>query len=425
MNMQFVVRLGFSIFLFALAAAGNAHAQGSAMPGGPLIRPDGPILTPSPTPGEGSSTKGDAAGITVEPVVFYPGLDLAYGYDSNLFLLENNTRGSDFTTISPYVKAEAKTGAHTFDVLARAVIGDYLDSRNDNYEDYILAGNARFVLDGRTDLAFHAEAAQGHDARGTTDRPAANIPDEYKNNGVDATFGFGAKDAQGRVEITGGQYNRTYTNNRAFTAGSDRQTGNAGVTFLWRISPRTQLLAQGGKKLIDYDLDTSTQDSREYSAYVGARWEATAQTSGTAKFGRVQKTFDSAGRPEITTSAWELAARWSPLSYSHVDVSTSRAPQESTGVGDAIIASAYGAAWTHGWTPRINSRLSFGERKDDFRGVAVTRVDKTPSYGIGLFYDFRRWLKFGADYTQSDRDSNLPGFDYSKTLMQLTARFTL
>jgi hypothetical protein len=361
----------------------------------------------------------------MEPVAVYPGIDLAIGHDDNLFSSDINKRSSTFALLSPWVRAEARPSPHRFDLFFKSDIGRYKDSSADNYEDYQLAANGQAVFSARTDLKAHAEYLYGHDPRGSTDRPSGGTPDEFVNAGAEATFGYGAPGARGRIEANGGFYSRQYQNNRTTTEASDRDTGILGGTFLWRVAPRSQLLVQGERRRIDYDLPASTLDSHETRLYVGARWDATARTSGTAKFGWLKKDFDADARQDVSTGSWEVGVRWSPLTYSVFDLTTSRQTAESTGVGDTIVSSNYTAAWTHSWSSRVRSQLIAGWRNDDFRGAGVTREDDTGTLGVRLHYQFRRWLRLGTEYTYTKRDSSDPTFDYKRNFVLFTVGATL
>jgi polysaccharide biosynthesis protein VpsM len=365
------------------------------------------------------------AGIAIEPFIVYPGIDFALGRDDNLFSSDINKKSSTLFLTSPWVRVEGKPGPHRFDLIFRSDIGRYKDSSDDNYEDYSLVANGQAVFSARTDLKAHAEYIYGHDPRGSTDRPFATKPDEFVNAGAEATLGFGALGARGRVEASGGIYTRQYQNNSTFTEASDRDTGIFGGTFLWRVAPRSQLLFQAERRHIDYDLPASTLDSDETRYYVGARWDATALTSGTAKFGALRKKFDSDARQDVSTGSWDVGVRWSPLTYSVFDLNTSRQTNESTGVGDTIVSSNYTVTWTHAWSSRVRSQVFGNWRNDDFRGAGVTREDDTGTLGLRLYYQFRRWLRFGTEYTHTDRASTDPAFDYKRNLILFTVGATL
>jgi hypothetical protein len=390
----------------ALLAAGSAFAQTQA-------------------PAQASASSGPA-GFPVGPLTVFPGIDLAHGYDDNLFLRPTNRATSSFTIFSPYVRAEAKPGPHKFDATLRIDQGRYHSSAADKYTDYSLIGNGDMVFSGRAGLKMRAEHRHGHDARGSTDRGVSATPDEYDNSGVDGVFRYGAPGAQGRIEIDAGAFARRYTNNRVNTEGADRDTIQLGGTFFWRVMPRTELLAQIGHRSIDYSLGSSTLDSTEDRLLVGAKWEATAKTTGTAKFGRQRKKFDSAGRQDLPgTSSWEAGVRWSPLSYSVFDFTSSKQTGETTGVGDTVVSTNYGLTWSHAWSSRLRTQALATFRNDEFVGAGVSRRDDTSSFGLKVAYDFRRWLRLGAEFTHSERDSNDGNFNYKRNLLLFTVGATL
>lgn len=368
-----------------------------------------------------------AASFPVGPLNVFPGIDLAQGYDDNLFWTPSNTKSSAFTVVSPYVRAEARPGPDRYEATLRVSNGHFWSSSHDNYTDYSLIGNGELVFDGRTGLKLRAEFRHGHDARGSTDRAGTATPSEYNNYGLDGVFRYGAPGAQGRIEIDAGAFARRYTNYHDITDASNRNTWQAGGTFFWRVMPRTEVLIQAQHRDIHYT-DFSpppTLSSTENRFYLGLKWEATAKTTGTIKLGRLTKNFDSSARDNFAGNSWEVGVRWSPLTYSVFDLVTSRQPGESTGVGDAIISSAYDLTWNHAWSSRLRTQALAGYRKDSFLDSSPDRKDDTTSFGVKVSYDFRRWLLFGAEYTHTNRDSTLNVDDYKRNLFRLTVGATL
>lgn len=401
----------------ALALSGSAYAQ-TQTPPAPI--PSAAALPPvadKPVP---------AGGIPVGPLVVYPALDYAIGHNDNLFSSNINKGSSTFTVLSPSIKVEGRPGPHKFDITYRMDDGRYNSSGADNYTDYSLLGNADLVITGRAGLKLRGEYRYGHDPRGSTDRAGSATPDEYVNQGVGGIFGYGAPGARGRIEIDGGAFQRRYQNNRATTIVSDRDTNNIGATFLWKIAPKTELLAQAEHTSIDYILPTSTQDSTEMRYLLGAKWEATAKTAGIVKFGYLDKKFDSGvGRTNFGGSSWEGTVRWSPLTYSIWDFTTSKSTNESTGTGDFLLTSLYGANWNHAWNSRFSSAAQANWRKDEFLGTGGGRIDKTSTLGLRLTYQWQRWLRFGGEYTYTDRVSNPNTFDYTRHQIMFTVGATL
>jgi len=364
-------------------------------------------------------------GVPVGPLIAYPGVDVAIGHNDILFLTNNNTRSSSLTVISPYIKLEGTPGPHKFDVGFRYDDGRFSNSSADNYGDSVLNANGNFVFTGRAALKVRAEHRFGHDPRGSTDRVGAATPDEYLNQGVGGVFSYGAPGAQGRIEVDGSTFSREYQNNRTTTAQADRDTNTLGGTFFWRVAPKTELLFSAQQSDIDYDLSTSTQDSTERRYIVGAKWEATALTTGIFRIGRQTKKFDSGGRTDFSGSAWDAAVRWSPLTYSVFDFTTSKSTGEATGTGDLLLTSGYGVTWNHAWNSRFSSAVNGSWKKDEFLGTGGGREDKTGALGAKLTYQMQRWLRFSGEYVRTDRDSNNNTFEYKKNLWMFTVGATL
>ena len=394
----------------AILVAGQAFAQALSAPG--------------PTSSAASSGPGS---IPVGPLTVYPALDLAHGYDDNLFLRPTNPTSSSFTIVSPSVRAELKTGPHKYDFALRVDNGRFHSSPADSYTDYALNAAAGLVFSARSHLALRAEHRHGHDSRGSTDRGISASPDEYDNTSAGGTFSYGAPGARGRIEVDANAYTRRYTNNRAATAAADRDAATIGGTFYWRVMPRTELLFQAQHTGIKYALSTSTQSSQEDRYLVGVKWEATAKTTGIAKFGVQSKKFDSAAREDISgTSSWDVGIRWSPLTYSVFDFVSSRSTGESTGIGDATVGSTYGVTWSHAWSSRLRTQVLANYGTGQFTGVTgAGRKDHTSVFGLKVAYDFRRWLRLGAEYSHADRDSNDSTFNYRKNLLLFTVGATL
>jgi hypothetical protein len=365
-----------------------------------------------------------ATGVRIGALTAYPGVDLGIGYDDNLIRAPTNQISTPVTVIAPYLTLEARSGANRYDLRYRGAFGRYRDSTNDDYNDNAVQGNAKWIFTSRSALAATVEYLHGHDARGSTDRPISTTPDRYWQGGGSALYGYGASGAKGRIEVDGGYFERRYTNNLQNTAISDRNVASVGGTFFWRIAPKTRLLLQG--RYVDYDYvdPASSQDSSDRYLYVGAHWEATAKTTGTAKYGYSRKEFKSPGSPNQSGSSWDLAVRWSPRTYSLFDFTTYRRFEESTGIGDAIVQSRAGVRWTHAWNSRLSHSIGYDFTNDNYKGD-TNRDDNTNALDLRVDYRFRRWLKFGAQYLYTDRDSNDPQYRYRRNVIMFTVGATL
>lgn len=380
---------------------------------------------PPPKPPAAVSSSAEPGSIRVGPLKLIPTLDLKQGYDDNLFLRPANATASGYTIVSPSLRLEGRSGQLRFDLTLNADQGRYHASPADAYLDFGLVANGELTFSARAALKLHAEYKHGHDGRGTTDRTASLAPDEWDNAGVDGLFRYGAQGAQGRIEVVSAAYARRYTNNATTAAAADRNQTQLGGAFYWRVRPKTELLVNAQARRIDYLQGASTLDSTERRFYFGLKWEATAATTGLAKFGRLTKTFDSAGRRSLSDASWDIGVRWSPRTYSVFDLLSSKQTTESSGFGDTILSTNYSLAWNHAWSSRLRTQATGGYRLDSFQGAGISRDDTNTSIGFKVVYDFRRWLRLGAEVTHSERASSAPGFDYKRNLLLFTVGTTL
>jgi hypothetical protein len=356
------------------------------------------------------------------PFYLAPFAGVGAGYDDNLFQSANNKRDSWLLTLSGGAVIDYRDSNKVFRASYSGIAGRYTSSRNDDYQDHTV--RVSFDMMATREAAFRLgyEYLRGHDARGSTDRPSAFRPDEYESNTAGVMFAYGQKDARARVEAFYSQTDREYINNRIFTAGSDRDTKEAGVAGYFRIAPKTQILAEYRRTDIDYALASSLQSGTEERTYGGVTWEATAATSGTIKVGQLKKDFDS-GLPGFSDIGWEGLITWSPRTYSKFDFYSSRTPIESTGEGSFILSDATGVVWTHAWSSFLTTDVSARYQKDKYQ--SNPRKDEVTTLGVGAKYQLRRWLQFGAQYTYTNRDSTTPLDEYDRNLWLLSLSATL
>ncbi len=128
---------------------------------------------------------------------------------------------------------------------------------------------------------------------------------------------------------------------------------------------------------------------------------------------------------------------WSPLSYSKVYLSTGRYISDASGggiltqggqgqIGDTSVKTSFvNIAWAHQWTERISSNVRGGYVVDQYVGGPTALTNKSPTAGAGLFYTPRRWLTLAADYTYSERDSSIGGFNYTRNLLMFSLRASM
>ena len=395
-----------AIFFAVSGAVGQAFAQNA------IIRPAYEF------PGVPSGPGPASVRVAESPVFFTPYVGVALSHDDNIFISDTNRKASNLYIVSPGFKLDARDPNKVLQAAYQAQVGRYTSSSDDNYVDQTAKAQLDMAMDPRNFFRLGMDYIRSHDPRGSTDRPTSTRPDRYRLSMPYATYAFGAPGAQGRMELYYSDATKRYLNNRDTTEASDRDRQEFGGVLYLRVAPRTYALAEARRTDYRYRLPNSPFNSREDRYFGGVSWEATAQTTGTIKVGRLTKRFDS-DTPESKNTSWEAIIAWAPRTYSKFDFYATRTTTESTGLGDFLLSDIAGVAWNHSWTTYLYTTVDARYQKDRYRGA--DRTDETYALGLRAGYRFRRWLTLGAEYTYTQRDSNTNFFDYDRNIILLTA----
>lgn len=373
----------------------------------------------------------EPASMDLGPVSMIPQLTVRTGRDDNIFLTSSGEKSSAVTVINPVVQFIAEEGANAYKLTADVRRGVYHSSHDDNYTDVQLQGDANLVFDVRNKLDLLAAYLKSHEARGTgltegVNATVNNAPIKFNEKTVGATYTYGADEAQGRVVGKLSYTVRDYSNFRTLTHTRDRDTLNTGVTFYYRVMPKTSLLFEARREGIDYQnevVGTASLDSSEWKYLVGATWDATAKTTGVVKAGYAQKEFSDASRDDKSAFTWEAEVSWAPRTYSTFVLRSGQELEESNGADNFIDTRSVSLTWDHAWNDQMKTAFAYGVTSEEYD--LTSREDDTNSVSAGVSYDLRRWLTVGMDITHVERDSNQAAFDYESNTLFLTVQGSL
>jgi hypothetical protein len=420
---QQAIALAVSCILVSLASAATAQA---------LPPPAAPTSANTPTaevsgfessgiPGTGlyaPKTLPVADGIGVTPT-----LGVSFGHTDNVALAPKATaKSSSVFSLIPKLLA---TTAYRADRYSLGYLGElirYPSSSNDNANNHEIVAAAENVLDTRLAVNSRLSYQDKMDAAGTTDRAVSTELDHWRGLNGAVLLRYGAPGAQGKVDVELGAFDKRYVNNRAFTQDSDYFSTNLATRFGLRVMPKTTVLAEYRNTRFDYKRNVLGLDNTEQRYLVGAEWEATALTSGSIKVGYLQKDFNLGTRKDFGGLTWEGGISWKPLTYSTVDLSSGRSASDPSGTtGDYVKNTFISTNWTHRWASYLSTRVSLAHNESDYAGT--TRADKANNLGLAVNYDFRRWVRVGASYEYSKRNSSDPLFDYNRNLFSVFGEF--
>jgi len=240
-------------------------------------------------------------------------------------------------------------------------------------------------------------------------------PDQWHNYGFGGRYAYGRIDAKGRIELSASYSTLKYDNNPERTAHWTRDDFVVSPTFYLRLTPKTSLLTQLEYNRIEYPDASGGLNGNRLRYLVGASWQQTAKTSGSAKVGYVQMVRDDAAMATQGGASWDLAVNWRPLRYSQVSLSASQNLNPAQGFGTTIAYRNYGAAWSHTWFPRISTSVALGYNEIDYQNA--NRVDNQFSTGLGISYQMRKWLNLGVNYNYAYLDSSQKIVNYQQNIV--------
>jgi hypothetical protein len=305
---------------------------------------------------------------------------------------------------------------------------DYLDGSGTVAVGWTPTYRNRFSLDGGLQ--------HGHDPWGidrTEGAPSALAEvDEWKASRGGGRYRYGAPNARVNAELGINAFDKQYQTNRASTQFLDYQTLAVDYALSYNVTPKTSAVLGFTRTDIDFSMpfdnnlgpggeDVETRSGDLYQVRTGARWLATAKTSGDVRFGYRQRTFDAV-TDDLDGFDWSVGVEWSPTPPVLLQLRTSRDEQQSyrfdTGTIDQRTVNL--KARMHLTT---RSRLTLGADviASDFYGA--TRSDDTRNFAIGLDYRALSWLYTLAEFGYSVRESTDPARDYDRLTLGLGLGF--
>lgn len=356
-----------------------------------------------------------------------PTLKLGLGHDDNFRAVETNEQSSMVSTIAPSFKLGADSGKARLEASYTAHHEIYHSSREDDNTDHLLGANAEFRFNARNNLRLGANYRKVEETA-SADQEVEN--DRYNTTGLTAHYTYGAPSATGQIRL-GLTHDRLRYDNGVNPATDDRlnadkERDSTGVSsaFLYRVAPKTKALIEARHTTYSYESNTSL-DSANTALLLGAEWEATAFTTGSARIGRERKDFDDAGKDDSSTGMVELGISWAPLTYSSFSLNARQGFDEGSDGANAIEARSWTLGWEHDWTDQVSTKLTYAHTTQDYDRPSDPREDKLESIGFGVTYKMRRWLDVGVGYKYTENDSDQPTKSYKRNVIGVTLNASL
>lgn len=381
------------------------------------------------------SALAEAIGIKLSPGArIFPGLEIAVRNDDNYYSTPNMEESASYVLVKPELLLKTKSGNLFFDLGFNGEMAQVDTNSQDDYFDHDIFAALKFKPSIRHEFNIDIARSDDHDPFGigrTEGTPRQNRSlDLYYRNLYGVEYRFGAPNAKFNLALAYDVEDKNYETNRAVTQFLDYEREQAAATIFYNFSAKTSFFLQGQHRDIEYQSvvpGVAARDGDEERILIGAKWLATAKTSGEVKVGRLEREFDDARRADFDASSWEASISWLPRKRTQIKLTSQRDTRESYLVGaDTIDDRNVRLSWEQSWSKKLTSTVSLQDGQQSFEGI--TREDDYNRYAAGLDYAINKVAEIYGEVAYQERDSNvavgnLHLRDFEKTVFGIGIRY--
>jgi hypothetical protein len=354
------------------------------------------------------------------------GLELAGGYDDNVYATRNREQDDFYLLAKPFAKAELASAASSATLRAEGEIGRYAELTSENYEDWLLAADGRTRLTRNLSLLGGAEWRWDHEGRASPEAVSGVEPTRYRR-------GYGYLGLLGQSGALSGRLAGTLTryefSNVQGATGTinnhdrDRLQGEIGARVGYQIGSGPQLFAQGAYDWRDYDErfdDFSyARNSHGVSLAVGVSGKLGDRFTGEVFAGWLKQDYRDPRLKDVDTFDIGATLDWKGTNGLGGSFRLDRSIEETT------LPGASGYVVTSG---RIGVRHDANARLSAGAGLTGTQYDYIGNPRTEFVIGADVWAKYwvdrsiylGVDYSHGERSSNAAGYDYAQNRFQFS-----
>jgi len=212
----------------------------------------------------------------------------------------------------------------------------------------------------------------------------------------------------------------------------DKDENIISATAYYRISPKTQVLAEYDFGMVDYDIHTTNSDSRYHQARVGIKGQIAPKLTGTVKVGYKYTTYEQSDKADFRGLTAFGSLDYKIKERTLLNVYGARSSEESQYATNSYYElNKIGFSAEHQLVEKIfllgGAYYQLDKYPDETteNGITAKRRDNIYNAKIGLRYEMRDWLHFQADYEYKERDSKFGNFDYrdNRVMAKVSALF--
>lgn len=372
-------------------------------------------LVAAPTPVEPASM--DIYGFD-----FAPSLKLSDRYDDNFRTLPNSSAESSWiTSFNPKFQLQAETESAGYRLTYEANQETYWDAREADHTDHRLAFDNVLQFDSRNRLKWNLGYQK---LESTVDSTIRTENDKYTIKEAGLGYVYGLDSALNQIDVNANYQELRFQNEGGINDEQERNTTELRGTWYHSLTEKTRGLVEVKHSKFDYLTSGNPRNNVDTVGLVGAKWDATANTSGSFRIGEENKNFDSGSANDDQSVTWQVDASWKPLSYSTFTLKSRKAFDEGDDSAYAIHLTRTQLDWDHEWTSRISTNLNVRHEYRDYQG-GIAREDKTNGVGGGVTWQIRRWVAVDVNYKHFHNNSTEDDETFTRNIYLMGLTFSL
>lgn len=385
------------------------------------------VLTSASPAQEAPGPEGDPS----EGTALRTALEVGVDYTDNFFYAPDGfTESGSGLLVRPEIALTRKIPRFTFTAAADAEAGWYDFSGDaDDYVDYAVRVGGDWESAARHRFEFNTSLQDGHDPFGTARTENSVLEnrdiDTWRETHTEARYLAGLPSDRINFEFKVSAFNREYTNNEEFTQFLSYEGTKGSLTTFVNLTPKTAvfaLVAAQRTYFEDIALGAFDRGATTLRYLVGARWAATAKTSGDFRVGYVDRDPRDASRENFQRFDWLAEFVWAPRAVRKFLLQTGRAAQESYLNTVDFIDNRYGTLiWVEQWTPRLRTQGAVRYMESTFVGTA--RQDELLGYSLSSEYAMTPFLTLLGRASSGQRDSEVGFANYERFYAYLGLRY--
>ena len=362
----------------------------------------------------------DAKGLPLDGFRLRPALDVGVVYDTNVFRTESNTESDVYYTISPSFALTSEWSRHKLELTGALTRYQYTKRDSENRTDWNVGLNGRIDVLRGTMIESASSYTVSHEPRSSPDEPGgAKEPTEFSLAHSDLSFthqpnrfgitlgvNFDRFDFKPTPLIGGGEFNND---------DRDRDQYGAFVKAAYEVSPGIAIFIRGSydQKKYDqrFDRNGFERDSHGYAVNGGIEFFPTHLIKGELFAGYMN---ESLKKPFKSVGAFDYGAKltWYATPLMTVHLNASRTFNDTTISGASVTDDqSFGAGIDYELLRNLIIQTSVNYLDSKFEDIG--RDDKYLSAAFNAKWLINRYMSANIGYVYTDRNSSVPGQDFT------------